>query len=301
MLAEQDFAIAFFEHLLAHAAERRTTIERLLAYLPSELRAPTDQCRQALCALYEKGRVCWSGVFLSPAEFSRHIAACLVLRQADGGPSLRLDELPIDDLFLMWACATRNQTAMRIFYNKHLSLAVQKLPPTLINDIKHNLLVKLFADENPRYIEYTGSASLCGWLSHLARTEANRLYRQAPRPFLDECRPPTFTEVMAIEEGRGRILARQKLKTLVRAVLQLEKHSREQRAALRWYYIEEREITEIAWLLSLPYHTLRRWLLYADTELRKMATEVARQRLYLDTAQIGELVRTHLLISLVRE
>jgi RNA polymerase sigma-70 factor (ECF subfamily) len=117
---------------------------------------------------FELGQRAWEGVHLSPESFARRASE---LQVSDDDLRTRAS-----DLFLAWACAQGDPSAIAHFERVHLSQVDQHVRRFLIHDhimdeLRQELRIRLLLGSDPRIGRYAGRGSLGAWV----RTAAIRL------------------------------------------------------------------------------------------------------------------------------
>src|SRR6266508_3856521 len=117
---------------------------------------------------YERGRLFWPGVRLAEAVFARRVAE-LGVRPED------LAARP-GDLYLAWACAERDASALAHFDRTFLPLVPRYVRCLNLNDdkldeVRQELRIRLLVGETPRIGQYSGCGPLGAWV----RTSAIRV------------------------------------------------------------------------------------------------------------------------------
>jgi RNA polymerase sigma-70 factor (ECF subfamily) len=232
---------------------------------------------ELLRGLVVAARGTWAGVGLDDQAFLTHLGAQL----PDSPEAVNaLRELHVEELFLARACAGRDPQALALFDRHYLAAtgkAVGRLDQSraLTDEVQQELRQKLFLDQPPKILEYSGKGSLVGWLRAVAVRAAlnqRRGAKAAPPVDPDEALAvPTLQKdpEVALIQGRYREEFRAAFSEALSAL------SSRERNVLRLSSLDGLSIDEIGRLFQVHRATAARWL----TRSREFLLDETRRRL----------------------
>jgi len=133
-------------------------------------------------SFYARGQSAYPELALDGARFQAYLAD---RRAKLPDPSLSLDDLCIEDLYLACACVHKVLNAHEVFrrsYGRVMRAAVERISPSAAfqDEVEQRLLEQLLlgrADRPPKIGDYTGYGALSRWVSVVAQREALMLLR----------------------------------------------------------------------------------------------------------------------------
>jgi RNA polymerase sigma-70 factor (ECF subfamily) len=274
-------------------------LERFLsAFAEPPSVAPAVLSRWLFAALDAATRS-FPAVRLQSAEFAHHLG----LKAATSGDDTRLDELHVTDLYLAWACAKHDPTALAIFEQQHMQRVRSLARGTDADELVQRVRVRLLAsdsDAGPRILQYSGRGPLAAWVRMVTTRMAIDAARAAQasdirRDFGDATSPPDPELDYLKARYAGAFQA-----ALERALGSL---SPKERALLRLCYVENAAPSAIAAMYNVSGRTAQRWLVDA----RERVLERTRAHLTETLAVRGpelesllELMKSRMHVSLQR-
>jgi RNA polymerase sigma-70 factor, ECF subfamily len=242
--------------------------------LARSLPAGVDRARvdEAIARIASAGRAAWPAVALDDDS----IATRLVARLADD-PEMHLEELRDGDLYLAFALASGDPTAVRAFETSlvpqiDVALRRLRLAGGTADEVKQALRVELLAGPDAKIIDYAGRGDLAAWLRISATRKAFKLVKRADREeTLDEILldhwPGAGSGASNPERKHMRSTYTAQLKQAIReAFAALEVR---QRNLLRQHILDELTIDDLAKLYRVHRATCARWLADARADLGK--------------------------------
>jgi RNA polymerase sigma-70 factor len=242
--------------------------------LARSLPAGVDRARvdEAIARIASAGRAAWPTVTLDDDS----IATRLVARLADD-PEMHLEELRDGDLYLAFALASGDPTAVRAFETSlvpqiDVALRRLRLAGGTADEVKQALRVELLAGPDAKIVDYAGRGDLAAWLRISATRKAFKLVKRADREeTLDEILldhwPGGGSGGTNPERKHMRSTYTAQLKQAIReAFAALEVR---QRNLLRQHILDELTIDDLAKLYRVHRATCARWLADARADLGK--------------------------------
>ena len=246
-------------------------------------------CREAAAA--------WPEVDLDPARFREFVVAQL---PPDGDLRAVLSRLRGGDLWLACACACANGAALEIFERDYIPVVAATLrgmraSDTIIAEISQTLREQLLVGDRqrrPRVADYAGRGSLRQWVRAVAaRTYLNSLRASkrsrelADQELLDNLATPEVDPELAyMKELYCAELAaafRQALAGLAAG----------DRNTLRYYYVEELGLGEIATIYGVSRATAHRRLVAARAALARATEARLCEQLQVEPAAVASIRR----------
>jgi RNA polymerase sigma-70 factor len=242
--------------------------------LARSLPAGVDRARvdEAIARIAQAGRAAWPAVALDEDS----IATRLVARLADD-PGMHLEELRDGDLYLAFALASGDPTAVRAFEDSlvpqiDVALRRLRLAGGTADEVKQALRVELLAGPDAKIADYAGRGDLAAWVRISATRKAFKLVKRADREeTLDEILldhwPGAGGGASNPERKHMRSTYTAQLKQAIReAFAALEVR---QRNLLRQHILDELTIDDLAKLYRVHRATCARWLADARADLGK--------------------------------
>ena len=224
----------------------------------------------------ERARAAWPDLQIPTEAFAEHIAARMPAAEGRG-----LEHMHVVDLWLACACVRDVPGAAAVFEARHLGdisrgVAVAGLPAARIDDLRQEVLQRLLvADdgEPPRLAGYAGHGPLGRWVSVVARRHALDARRRR-----DDPSAPAASDDAALTAAYGdpelalmttgqRDAFREALR---RAAASL---SAKERNLLRYHYVHQLGLDEIAGIHRVSRSTAGRRLARARSQLVQNARE----------------------------
>ena len=249
--------------------------------LPAARRAANRaELESHLAAQLAEAEARWPDVAVDRRRFVTHWAAQLA-RASDVGSAI--DQLHLPDLYLAFACAEGNASALRAFGTllSGVAGAVRSVDgaPSFVDEILQRLRTRVLVPEDgrsPRILDYAGRGSLENWLRAGAlrlALNARRDARRGPEPLPDASlwEPAAPTAERTLELLRGKYAAE------FGAALREAFGSLEQgeRNVLRMHFLEGLSLNQIAAMYQVNKSTISRRMAKA----RETLLERTRARL----------------------
>jgi RNA polymerase sigma-70 factor, ECF subfamily len=211
-----------------------------------------------LSAALQAGRAAWVGVKLDDVSFVRLVGDLAVSRGdlAERGP----------DLFLAWACAAKDPSALGYFERTFLPevdsyVARLGLSPGVVDDVRQDLRIRLLVGPAPRIGQYGGRGPLGAWVRMAAiRIALNLLERERRRQPTSDV---TALSTLIGEEANPEIAA---VRSLHGGAFQqaLDKSLRvldaRDKTLLRMHFVDQLDIDTIGQIYRVHRATVARWL-----------------------------------------
>jgi RNA polymerase sigma-70 factor (ECF subfamily) len=260
------------EHFLAHAAAGQ---------------APVAGLAEALDAVLARARAAFPSVAMDEAAFVAWLAP-----RVTGA----LEAMPVEELFLAWACARGDGAAIRELdarFLARLGPAVRRVDPSpeFLDDVLQHLREKLLVGSPPRIDSYDGAGPLMSWL----RAAAVRTALNARRPGAREvAADDAALEALPLSGPNPELAA---VRTQHRAVFSesfqaaLASLSPRERNLLRLQALDGLSLGAIGEMYGVNKSTVSRWLSRAHEVLLSATREGLARRLALDDAALESLLR----------
>jgi RNA polymerase sigma-70 factor (ECF subfamily) len=240
------------------------------------------------------GQEAWPEIVVDPAAFARFLE-----ERAAAEPRHAAD------LYLAFACAGGNPTALTAFDRRYLAdvetyLGGVNPSPELIDEVRQALREQLFLGERPRITDYSGRGSLASWVRVAALRFASNVRRAAgTRKRLEghseePAALPVDPELALIR----RRYSAQFERSLADSFALLDERDRN---LLRLHLLDGLGIDELAPVFRVHRATVARWLQAARAQLKERVLELLRTNLRVSEMELASLARaieSHLEISL---
>jgi len=227
------------------------------------------------------------GISVPDDVFATHLARFVT-------PGRPVEELRISELYLACACAEGNPAAVARVEAEHFGLAraaVKRLDPSVADDVLQKVREALFVVSPPRIAAYAGRGDLAKWIRTVAmRTAMDHLAPRREVPVSDE-RMASF-ELPTVDDPQTELMKRQygpRFKEALTAAV--AKLSAEARADLRAYYIEGRQLSEIAGARGVAISTVSRRVAHAREALLRETRGALLERLGVAEAELDSILR----------
>ena len=209
-------------------------------------------------AAFEAGRAAWMGAKLGPAAFER--------RAAELG--VQPDDMAVrsSDLYLAWACAERDPTALSFFERLFLPpvdgyVSRLGLSGSMLDDVRQELRIRLLVGAEPRIGQYSGRGPLAGWVRVAAiRVALNMLERNKAGTHAKDM---SALDAIVGDQGTPEISAmRHRHGDAFQAALERSLHGLEPRdkTLLRMHFIDGLNIDANGRIYRVHRATVARWL-----------------------------------------
>lgn len=273
---------------------------------------PHYENREALEAELEQvrrdGHAGWESVSLDPLTFARQAAERITRMELDA-PGL--DRLRAADLYIAAATSTGDDAAIAAFVARYgpdieITLSRHGLTGDLVEEVKQELLRRFFVGETerpPSILQYSGKASLLGWIRTTAVRAAIDYCRKGNRyilvddPLLDAIEASADDpELKYMKDGYQKEFRR----CIHEAILAL---ATEDRILLRHYHVDEMNIDDIGRLLQSHRATAARRLARIREDVERKARESVMQKLRLSENEydsVLRLIRSQMHLSICR-
>jgi RNA polymerase sigma-70 factor (ECF subfamily) len=230
----------------------------------------------ALASAIAQGRTIWPAVDLDAGALASHL-------DEHGITAAVLEARPAD-LFLVAACARRDDAAIAAFEHTYLSqvrayVARLDLTDEQIDEVRQSLRIKLLADRPPRITGYKGTGPLGAWVRVAAMRVALDLLGTASRT-----RGRSEEGMLAGQFAAEGLPEAELLRARYRPVLEAaaEKAIRSlgdrEKAILRYHYVEGLNAEAIAVIYRVNRSSAARWM----AEIRQQLLESVQKLLALE-------------------
>lgn len=258
--------------------------------------ADRDALEQALAGAVASARGEWPTVCGDDARFAAYVARQLT---ADPDPAAALHELRWGDLYLAWACSTKDTAALAAFEEQVFPIAgaaltQMRLPATAVDEVMQVLREQLFvapAGQRPMICGFSGRGQLRNWLRVVAVRTATRWIGRTDRevPLPDEALDhlvlaPEDAELQHLKEGYHAEFKASFLEAL-------ESLDSRERALLKHHYLDELNIDQIGALYRVHRATAARWLATARDTLLERTRDGLMRRLKVDRSECASIMR----------
>ncbi len=265
--------------------------------LPGPLRAAASvdlRLTEKLAALVASARQAWPAIQVPPAVFCTALA-----ERIDPSSSIAaaLDQLHGDDLYLSCACAAGDAAALRAFERAQLgtidaALAAAKMDATVAEEVKQRLRDRLFVgkDGGGKISTYRAGGSLRSWVRAAAIREAISMTRRRTREvplgeaLVDAVMPSSATP----EQEYVKALYRTEFKLAFEAAMTTLDDR--QRTLLRYKFLDNASIDDIAAVYTVHRATAARWLGRIREQLHTATFEHLAQKLNLEIDAVDSVV-----------
>jgi RNA polymerase sigma-70 factor (ECF subfamily) len=262
-----------------------------------------DDDREAtLRAFVEAGRAAWPGIDVEPAAFVEYLAA----RSSEGLAPIEL----AGDLYLACACAAGMPAAIDAFQRTvrpYVERAVARVDrsPAFVDEVMQILNVRLFVrqgDRAPSIHDYSGLASLRGWVLTAAKRAALNLRRaKKDKPHAEissgiKQLGATASPELAMLKARFKSEFESSIRAALKAL------DDKARSILLLHFVNGLTLNQLAATQNVSRATVARWLAAAREELFEATKKELSQRLRLSPSEyesILALVRSQLELSVV--
>ena len=260
--------------------------ELFLTHAPAG-RPAEPQLGQALDALLARARTAFPEVPLDAEAFVAWLAP-----RADRA----LPALPVEELFLAWACARGDPAATRALdthYLARLGPTVGRVDPSpdFLDEVLQQLREKLLVGPSPRIATYDGAGPLMSWLRAAAvRTALNARRPGAREVAADdealEALPLAGPDPeLAAVRGQHRAVFSEAFRAALATLTPRERN------LLRLQALDGLSLSAIGEMYGVNKSTVSRWLAHAHEALLAATREGLAQRLALDPAALDSLLK----------
>ncbi len=207
---------------------------------------------------YQEGAQAWPNVALDGERFARFVHA----RLADS----TLAELRADELYLVCACASHDNRALRHFEQSYMPAARAALDRDLAayrDEVAQRLRQKFFVGDGqkpPKIESYRGDGSLKGWVRACAVREALNLLRSDRREVPLEEAHLDAVVAPALSAQTAQLKAGYQREFKIAFAHALSALSPRDRVLLRYKFIDGATIDEIGGIYNVHRTTAARWL-----------------------------------------
>lgn len=258
---------------------------------------------EELAARVGAGRAAWPGVEIEPQAFVRHVAE----RASEGLPPSTL----AGDLYLACACASGVPAALEAFqrtFREDVRRAVAKTDssPAFHDEVMQLLSMKLFlrtGDKAPAIGEYSGRASLRGWVVTVARRTALNMKRNRADQAHDEMTSGVRQLGAVVGPEIALLKARYKAEFEASIRAGMASLSEKERSLLLLHLVEGVTLPDLAAMQNVSRATVARWLVSARESLFAATREALQARLRLSPSEyesVLALVRSQLEVSVAQ-
>jgi RNA polymerase sigma-70 factor, ECF subfamily len=246
-----------------------------------------------LVRLVERARRVWPAWGLAPEGFAAYLGA----RCPPGEPAARgLSGLPVEDLYLAFACGQRVTAAIEVLHADHLAdataaVAHQYRSTVLADEVRQQLAERLLLAAGDRAAgieQYRGRGSLRGWLRVIALRDAARQVGQRELPNDGDV---LFDRLIGGEDHallRAKASYRRHFKVAFAAAVQaLSIH---ERMLLRQHFCDGLSLDEMARLQRVHRATTARHLARVRDKLVERTRAYFERELSIDRSDFDELM-----------
>jgi len=296
----------------AEAEAARAEAQRAEAS-PVDVKAPREEApieqwaalEGILRAAADRGRAAWPTIVIDDGHFAEFLG-----RRA---PSIvELEAAKIEDLYLAYACASGNTSALAVAEGRYLpdvDVALRKmgLSRDRIDETKQGLRRLLFVgDENhpPRIGEYRGTGDLRAWMRVTAMRAALKLIRKESREVAGSD-DDAVLEARAHEDDPELAYMKAAYRAAFKTAFQegLDSLSPRERTLLKQQIVDGLGIDELGTLYEVHRATAARWVAAAREKLLTRTRRLFMMRARITSEEcesIMRLVRSQLDVSLQR-
>ncbi|MDP1826529.1 MAG: sigma-70 family RNA polymerase sigma factor [Archangium sp.] len=258
--------------------------------------------RPDLAAALDRAKTACPGVVMDEVAF------CTWLTGRTHEP---LEQLPVEELFLAWACARGDPLALKQLDTQYLSrlgAAIARVDGSaefldeVLQQLRERLLVSR-GGELPRIDGYEGAGPLISWLRAAAVRTALNAKRPHAREAVDE--DAALEELPLAGPDPELLLVRTQHRALFSEAFKvaLGELSARERNVLRLQGLDGLSLERIGEVYGVNKSTVSRWLARVHEVLLQRTRAELGQRLALDTAQLDSLfqaMRSNLELSVAR-
>lgn len=266
----------------------------LLAELAPEVRErlAAEVTARTLAAV-TSARTRWPELPEPDAAFVAHVVAS-ARRQPDLAAAL--PRLRIEDLLLAWWASSGDARAIVAFEAQHatdLERLLRRFHRLDADELTQRLRVKLFANPQPKILEYSGFGFLENWYRVIAARTFLDAARSLARERTDELPDAALAELVVAGDDPGRAAEKAELLDAIKRALEaaIVDLAPRDRTFLRHQLVDELTIEQIAATYELHRVTVSRAL----TAARKQLQEATRARLVtmlgIDPARLASAIR----------
>jgi len=201
---------------------------------------------------------------------------------------------PVGDLELARACLTNDEGAQRQLEAQLRSVLPGALKglrrdPAFADEVRQKLLEKLLVGPHPKIAGYSGRGPLKAWLRAAAlRTALHLLAQRRPSETLDE-RIPVADTGADPELAHLRRRFAEPLKRSVEAAL--KELSRDDRNALRFYFLEGMTVQQIATLRGVHKSNVSRLIARVRRDLLASVTAMVKSQVRVTDSELESVLR----------
>jgi RNA polymerase sigma-70 factor (ECF subfamily) len=238
-------------------------------------------------ALIADARAAWPAINLDETRFAAHVATL------HGDPTA-LDRVRGADLWLAFACASGDATALRILEQQYLPKAARAIarfgdPHGFVEDAIQLLRERLLVGDPPRIATYAGAGSLESWLKVAAVRVAINLRAKQDHPVEPDDRAdaalagvqdPELDFIKAQYRGDFASALRDSFADL----------DADERGMLRFYLIDKLNIAEIAGLFGVSRATIGRRIVDAREKILAGTRDRLKSRLQIASEDLDSLL-----------
>jgi RNA polymerase sigma-70 factor (ECF subfamily) len=251
--------------------------------------------RSSLARIVEAGLAAWPRLPIDREAFAHHVAAMPSPKRAYAG-----------DLLLAFACASRNDAAIRaldVLVRSEVAAAVARLDlsPSFADDVGQKLREHLLLSSPPTIGTYAGRAALRTWLRSAAlRVGLNMRRRREDDP---SARVRITSSYAADSDDADLAFLRARYRDQFSSVLReaLQRLPERDRRILHLHLAERATLERLATLHDVGISTMARWMTGARERLAEDVRTTLRERLRLTSSEydgIARLVSSELDVSM---
>ncbi|MCH9681791.1 MAG: sigma-70 family RNA polymerase sigma factor [Deltaproteobacteria bacterium] len=268
-------------------------IAAFIAALSAEHRPrwPADAVGAVLSRARTDAEASWPALEVQPEALAAFLGARV---DAEAGPEVAM-QLELGSLALAWACASGSDAAIVLFRASHdvdVDVAVRRLglDSAEADDVRQAVLSKLFVAGSDKIRSYTGRGPLGAWVRAVTVRQAISMGRRRAPLDLAVGEVPTGVPALAdperdyLQARYGRALR----EALHEAVGELPP---EERNLLRFRFVDELTLDELARVFDVHRATVARRLAKARQQVRRAALGRLRGQLEVDGHEMDSLVR----------
>ena len=271
------------------------------------LESPDDDDRRAVQALVERARAEHSELQVDLVAFARRVGECVAEDE-----STTLDNIRADELYLAFACTTKDTRAIERFrqvFGADIDRVLERARSTGTprEELRQSVEVKLFAgrDGTPHIAKYGGRGSLQGWV----RVVVSRMVIDHMRSHAADAEAPvepTFAEALGdVGLDPGLQLLRERYRDDVHGAIEqaFGALTQKERRLLRGALLERLGTDDLGAMYGVHRTTAARWVDKARLRLVELTHAALRERLGGEEATVRglvALVRSQLEVSVER-
>jgi RNA polymerase sigma-70 factor (ECF subfamily) len=249
---------------------------------------------EELRRIFDDARAQWPGIEVS---FDRFVA-----RLADGdlGGNSEKRSARARDLYLACACEDWNPVALTEFERHYLSVVGEAIAhidrsSDFAEEVRQILRERILVGPAAKICKYRGDGALRGWVRIAAVRTALNLRREQGRDRLQVQSIPELAQLVDPELGVLEQRYRQEIQHALAGALDQLDHA--ERLLLRFYYVDQLTLSQIAVMHKVGISTVFRRLEAATSGVLARTCRDLRDRLQLSTESLDSLLR-HVQISL---